>query len=96
MSTVERTQISLVPEQAARLRRLARERRTSMAALIRDAVDRTYPAEADNTLDARWERSLASLGGFRATPPRPAGDEDWFDEEFGASIHERFHPPGEQ
>lgn len=96
MSAVERTQISLDGAQAARLRRLARQRHTSMAALIRDAVDRTYPAEADNSLDARWERSLASLGGFRSATPRPAGDEDWFDDEFAASIYERFHPPEEQ
>ena len=66
MPTVERTQISLEPAQAARLRRLARERRTSMAALIRDAVDRSYPADADDSLDARWERALASLGGFHS------------------------------
>jgi hypothetical protein len=66
MPTVERTQISLEPLQAARLRRLARERRTSMAALIRDAVDRSYPADADDSMDARWERALASLGGFHS------------------------------
>jgi predicted transcriptional regulator len=66
MPTVERTQISLEPAQAARLRRLARERRTSMAALIRDAVDRSYPADADDSMDARWERALAALGGFHS------------------------------
>jgi hypothetical protein len=31
-----------------------------MAALIRDAVDRTYPGEPDR--DAIWERALAAVG----------------------------------
>jgi hypothetical protein len=37
-----------------------------MAALIRDAVDRSYPADADDSMDARWERALASVGGFHS------------------------------
>jgi hypothetical protein len=64
MSLVERTQISLDPVQAARLRRLARERGTSMAALIRAAVERTYPIDDEDSVDARWDRALASVGGF--------------------------------
>jgi hypothetical protein len=39
---MERTQISLEPEQADRLRRVARERGVSMAHLVRDAVDQAY------------------------------------------------------
>jgi hypothetical protein len=35
-----------------------------MAALIRDAVDRTYGL--NTTDDARWQRALASIGGFRS------------------------------
>lgn len=35
-----------------------------MAALIREAVDRTYGLETG--LDARWERALASIGGFNS------------------------------
>lgn len=61
---MERTQISLTSGQARELRRLARKRGTSMAALIRDAVDRTYGAAGDES--ARWERALASVGGFRS------------------------------
>jgi predicted DNA-binding protein len=57
---MERTQISLTAEQAHRLRVLARHRRTSMAALIRDAVDRTYPVYSD--ADAAWDRALAAVG----------------------------------
>lgn len=61
--SVERTQISLTSTQARELRRLARKRGTSMAALIREAVDRTYGA-ADE--EARWRRALESVGGFRS------------------------------
>ena len=63
MPIVERTQISLEPEQAARLRRLARERHTSMAALIREAVDRAYPATP--TREEVWERAMAAVGSVR-------------------------------
>lgn len=66
---MERTQISLTSEQAARLRRIAARRGTSMAALIRDAVDRVLPTDNDD-LDTRWERALravdaAGRGGAR-------------------------------
>jgi hypothetical protein len=60
---MERTQISLTSGQARALRRLARARGTSMAALIRDAVERTYGG-ADE--DARWRRALDAVGGFRS------------------------------
>lgn len=60
---VERTQISLTSAQARELRRLARKRGTSMAALIREAVERTYGGAEE---DARWRRALASVGGFRS------------------------------
>jgi Arc/MetJ-type ribon-helix-helix transcriptional regulator len=61
---MERTQISLTEEQADRLRRLARRRRSSMAALIREAVDRVYPGSRQR--DADWDRALAAVGGFRS------------------------------
>lgn len=61
---MERTQISLTSGQARELRRLARKRKTSMAALIREAVDRAYGIDAGE--GARWERALASVGGFRS------------------------------
>jgi hypothetical protein len=64
MPVVERTQISLTDEQARRLRDLARRRHTSMAALIRDAVDRAYPPPAE--ADDRWERALSAIGGFHS------------------------------
>lgn len=61
---MERTQISLTADQARELRRLARKRNTSMASLIREAVERAYGL--DTSLDARWERALASVGGFNS------------------------------
>ena len=30
-----------------------------MAALIREAVERTYPEASDDSMEARWERALA-------------------------------------
>ncbi|MGH2445784.1 MAG: CopG family transcriptional regulator [Candidatus Limnocylindria bacterium] len=60
---MERTQISLTSSQAEELRRLARKRRVSMAALIRDAVDRTY---GGGGAEARWRRALDAIGGFRS------------------------------
>ena len=60
---MERTQISLTEVQARELRRLARKRGTSMAALIREAVDRTYGGTDEA---ARWRRALESVGGFRS------------------------------
>ncbi|HEX2765672.1 MAG TPA: CopG family transcriptional regulator [Candidatus Limnocylindria bacterium] len=60
---MERTQISLTDAQARHLRRLARKRGVSMAALIREAVDRTYGPAAEQ---GRWQRALESVGGFRS------------------------------
>ena len=61
---MERTQISLTEQQATRLRRLARKRRSSMAALIREAVDQVYPVS--DVRASAWDRALASVGGFRS------------------------------
>jgi hypothetical protein len=60
---VDRTQISLTSAQARKLRGLARRRGTSMAALIREAIDRTYGGTDE---EARWRRALDSIGGFRS------------------------------
>ena len=59
---MERTQISLEPEQAERLRRLAAERGVSMAHLIREAVDATYGADAPDSREARWARAMSAVG----------------------------------
>ena len=57
-----RTQISLTPEQMAGLKRLAAERQTSMAALLRDAVERllqTVPSR-----EGRLEAAESIVGQF--------------------------------
>jgi predicted transcriptional regulator len=61
-----RTQIQLSEDEAAAVKRLAAQRSVSMAAVIRDAVDQYVERESDLSLDARWERSLAAVGGFRS------------------------------
>lgn len=56
------TQISLRADQAERLRRIAVEESTSMAGLIRRAVDSAYPPDPDNTLEARYARAMGAVG----------------------------------
>lgn len=74
---MERTQISLEPEQADRLRRLAQERGVSMAHLIREAVDQAYgsvlapPSRAD-----LWDRALEAVGSGRGDGANVAEEHD--------------------
>jgi hypothetical protein len=63
MLPVIRTQISLTPEQMSRLRRAAARRHTSIAALIRDAVDRAVPDEDAQRVE-RQQRAFAAAGAF--------------------------------
>jgi len=56
-----RTQVSLTEEQMARLRREARRRGVSLAAVVRDAVDRAVPDEDMARID-RLERALRAAG----------------------------------
>ena len=63
MSAVIRTQISLTEAQMERLRREARRRHTSIAAIIRDAVDATVTDE-DSDLLARQRRAFGLAGAF--------------------------------
>ena len=58
-----RTQVQRTERQAEALRRLAHERRVSIAALIREAVDRLIDGEDDR--DERWCRALSAVGKFR-------------------------------
>jgi predicted DNA-binding protein len=57
-----RTQIQLTEEQADRLRSLSARRGVSLAALIRESVDRTL---ADDSRAADWSRAHAVLGKYR-------------------------------
>ena len=56
-----RTQVSLTEEQMARLRREARRRAVSLAAVVRDAVDRSVPDDELARVD-RLERALRAAG----------------------------------
>jgi Arc/MetJ-type ribon-helix-helix transcriptional regulator len=60
---VVRTQVQLTEKQAEVLRRLAHERRISMAALVREAVDRMI--ERDDDREERWRRALSVVGKYR-------------------------------
>ena len=61
-----RTQIQLSEDEVVAVKRLARERSVSMAAVIRDAVDQYVSRELGVSLDERWQRSLAAVGGLRS------------------------------
>ena len=63
MSSVIRTQISLTQAQMERLKREAARRHTSIAALIRDAVDATVVDEDSDRL-ALQKRAFGVAGAF--------------------------------
>jgi predicted DNA-binding protein len=87
---VERTQISLTSEQANRLRRIASRRGTSMAALIREAVDRVMPNDDSPGEDERWAQALAAVGTFRGDGANVSVEHDRFlDQAFGGPRGER-------
>ena len=71
---VERTQISLTADQAQRLRRIARRRRTSMAALIREAVETVYPLP--DAADQRWIAASEAVGQFHSGAATISEDHD--------------------
>lgn len=68
-----RTQVQLTEEQAARLRRTAAERGVSMAALIREAVEKLSPVGSE---DARWDRALAAVGSGASGSSDVSADHD--------------------
>jgi hypothetical protein len=63
MSTVIRTQISLTVAQMDRLRREAKRRHTSIAAIIRDAVDATV-TDGDSDRLTMQQRAFGLAGAF--------------------------------
>lgn len=60
-----RTQISLTEDQMRRLRAEARRRRVPIAEVVRDAVDRTVPADPGDRA-ARFAKALAAVGTFHS------------------------------
>jgi predicted DNA-binding ribbon-helix-helix protein len=82
---MERTQISLEPEQAERLRRIARDRGVSMAHLIREAVDRTYGTALVPTRAQIVERALSAVGcGHSRLGDVSDRHDDYLDEIYGS------------
>ena len=70
-----RTQISLTEDQMRRLRREARRRHVSLAAIIRDAVDQVVP-DADAVRLERIDALLASAGSAASGTGTVARDHD--------------------
>ena len=70
-----RTQVSLTEDQMRRLRRAARHRHVSLAAVIRDAVDRVVPDEDDERRD-RVDTLLAAAGSAASGTGHVARDHD--------------------
>lgn len=67
---MQRVQIQLTSEQADRLRELARRRRLSTAAVVREAVDSALrDLAAGMTSRERWQRSRGAVGRFGSGSP---------------------------
>ena len=75
-----RMQIQLTETQAAALRRRAQARRVSIAAVVREAVDRELAT--DGGREAAWTRALAVVGKYRSGTTTTSVDHDSaFDED---------------
>jgi hypothetical protein len=61
---MERKQIRLTREQAAAVRRVAGRRKTSDAAIVREAVDLWLRTQRHGDANDRWQRALAVVGAF--------------------------------
>ncbi len=70
-----RTQIQLTERQAHALRRKAALEGVSMAAIIREAVDR---AVVEDDQDVRWERAMRAFGAFTADASDIAENHDHY------------------
>jgi Ribbon-helix-helix protein, copG family len=71
-----RMQIQVTREQAAELRRRARKRGVSVAALVREALDREL--SRDESLDEAWARALSVVGSGRGDGTNVAERHDEF------------------
>ena len=83
---MDRTQISLEPEQAERLRQIARDRHVSKAHLIREAVDQVYGVTDSDSMDAKWERALKFIHENRmgsGLPDLGQEHDQYLDEAYG-------------
>jgi hypothetical protein len=71
-----RTQIQLTEAQAEKLQRLARERKVSMATIIRESVDVTLANEITISDRERRERAKNIAGAFRSGLPDVGKEHD--------------------
>lgn len=70
-----RTQISLTADQMRRLRAEARRRNTSLASVVRDALDRTVPDESE-LQTRRMDTLLAAAGSASSRTGTVAREHD--------------------
>ena len=69
-----RMQIQVSQEQAAALKRRARARNVSVAAVVRDAIDRELNGTDDRA--AAWTRAWSAVGRFRGDGANVAEEHD--------------------
>lgn len=73
---MHRTQIRLTESQAAALKELATSRDTSVAELVRRAVDMLLKTSMSSGRDERERRALASVGRYRSGQLDTAAEHD--------------------
>jgi hypothetical protein len=74
-----RFQVQLTDRQAASIKEIAYERGTSVAAVVRDAVDRLIEEPASR--EAIWEVALSVVGKYRGDGENVAVEHDRYLEE---------------
>ena len=79
-----RIQIQLTDAQAAALRRRANARRVSIAAVVREAVERELATGGEGQV--AWARALAAVGRYRGDTANVSVDHD-------AYLDEAYRPP---
>ena len=78
-----RMQIQLTDAQAAALRRRANARRMSMAAVVREAVERELATGGEEQV--AWARALAAVGRYRGDPANVSVEHDaYLDEAYSS------------
>lgn len=78
-----RMQIQLTDAQAAALRRRANARRMSMAAVVREAVERELATGGEGQV--AWARALAAVGRYRGDPANVSVEHDaYLDEAYSS------------
>ena len=80
-----RTQVQLTESQIARLRELSADRGVSIAAIVREAVDRTL---SESARAADWALALSVLGKYR--DPEGATDVSTNHDEYLADAYEHW------